>query len=170
LSLLCAGCVSIESYPKSWDSLDTGEPRGCSHVTGAYSDAGEVPSGKITVSLTRWLFDDTLLSQKPTSVAMALSQDGSLLQIRVRDGEGTMLERELRLARSEFSCDGGLLRIPRTKGTNREGVVAFQSGSIELFRAKGNLVVKSSGGGAGIMLLLPVIAYGTNYARFPRLD
>ena len=168
--MACVGCVSVQSYPESWAPRTLGGTGACPDLTGTYSDAGEVPSGKTQVSLARWLFNDAPNATEPETVVMRLAQNDSELQIQVLEGSTVLFERSLRSDRNELSCDGGLLMIPRSKGTNREGVVSYQSGSIELSRSESTLIAKSSGGGAGVMLLIPVVFYGSNYARFPKID
>lgn len=169
LTLLCSGCVSIESYPDSWEPIVEGKST-CADISGTYSESGETPSGERTISLKNRLLDNPPPSLKPTRVVINLSQDGSLLQFKFLDQDVSLHEQELRLADNEFSCEKGVLTLSKTEGINREGVLALQSGSIQLYRVNSMLVAKSSSGGVGVMLLIPVVGYGTYYARFPSVD
>jgi hypothetical protein len=119
------------------------------------------------VSLAGWLFPDWDYSDKPRTVRFQLSKD--ILVIRTVGGSQ---EKVLSLSRDAggFECSKGALQIHRHEGTNREGAAGFTSGTLELARTRGFLVINSSGGGGGIMLVFPVVGYGNNYARFPVMN
>jgi len=164
---LLAACVHVERYPDNWEPITAVPNHECPNLTGAFLNTGEIPSRKYTVSLAVWVFPDWDYSDKPKAVRFQLSED--VLVIRTVGGSQ---EKVLSLSRDsgEFGCSKGALQIHRHEGTNREGVVGFTSGTLELARTRGFLVMNSSGGGVGIGLLLPVAGYGNNYARFPVMN
>lgn len=162
------GCVSIEQFPTSWEQADRTLGSVCTHISGTYADTGEAAASRRSVSLSTWLFEPpTQPSVRPQKVEIALSENGWILTVRSIDN-GTVLHEEVFNAEQmQFRCSDGTLIIPRTKGVNREGVAMVASGSLELSRSKNFLIVNSSGTAAGIILLVPVVAHGNNYARFP---
>ena len=156
-------CVSIERFPEAWEPIIELGKKDCPQLIGEYSDLGEVPSGKYQVSLASWLFESWDPHNKPDRIAFNLSSDS--LTVRTLGGarsEMVSLDRN----RGEFTCASGVLMIPRSKSINREGIAAAEHGTLEIARTNNFLVVNSSGGGAGIALLVPVAFYGNNYARF----
>ena len=164
---LLAACVHVERYPGNWEPIAAVPNDECPDLTGEYLNVGEIPSRKYTVSLAAWVFPDWDYSDKPKAVRFQLTKD--VLVIRTVGGSQ---EKVLSLSRhfGEFGCSKGALQIHGHEGTNREGVAGFTSGTLALVRTRNFLVMNSSGGGVGIVLLLPVAGYGNNYARFPVMN
>ena len=180
-ALLLTGCVEVEKYPDEWGPLNiAGHADACPKIGGVYKNTGEMPDGK-RVWLAHMLSDATEAhSNLPrerryqywmdlygaTHVQLLLEDRTTLTIAAV--GEG--MRRQWSVSNAQFRCKAGAIVIDQSGMKGEDVVITFQSGALSLYRTSDGLVVNSSGGGAGLLLFLPVVGYSSGWARFSLIE
>ena len=171
--VLLGGCVHIERYPKSWESVPVGAATDCTAVTVTYANEGENVNGnrillapsieprqyKSTVERAAYESDLT----KAQTVQLQLTAN---LMTVVASGEHLHREWSFDSNRREFECKHGVIRIRHFEVAN-DIVFGVSKWSDYLYRVGDHLIVRSPGVAVGLALIVPFAVVGTSWARFP---
>ncbi|OUR65555.1 hypothetical protein A9Q79_00735 [Methylophaga sp. 42_25_T18] len=172
------GCVHIESPPESWGEIQSNvEASGCNNISGKYSNAGTKPNGN-KVYLATWL-EPKLKKKNPKEERRFLADlfaaktvelkltENEYLTVSTR-GYGISGNRSWTMRKTK--CIEGVLTIQDDGDISGDNVAAVGLGSITIYRSEKHLVVNSHGFAGGIILLIPFVGYGSDWARFSVLD
>ena len=97
-----------------------------------------------------------------------LIKDGPTLAITAL-GEG--IQRAWYLSGSQFVCRTGSVSIDRSGvKTGDNAALGVASGALDVYPTGDKLVLNSHGGIVGVMLLVPVAAYSSGWARFSLIE
>lgn len=162
-----SACVYIEKYPQSWAQIKPDpQPQACPSITGAYVNKGQTKNGN-QVFLASLLRPDKEFSQYfniAETVELTLANNDSLaVKIIGKDFYGLW---SFERSKGQFKCSHGTLIIPQNGDMSGANVEMFGLGALDLYRVENQLIVNSHGGTAGIVLLIPVAGYGSDWARF----
>ena len=165
-------CVSIAPapYPDAWEkpatSIDNIEQR----IVGDYSCGGKTlrPSN----------FEVIDAGYLPQSLHMDVKGSCDTVRFRqVKEGEleitflgdGIALETKSFMAGVDYNTDNGWLVFEWSQGGGYVMAGGYAGGSDSLtLDISGNLVVKSSFTAAGLIILVPIVGYGSTWAKYER--
>ena len=178
-ALLLSACVHVEQYPASWGQTTTStRPDDCPLINGAYDNNGEKPDGTVVYFAT-WLkptkssqsSEERLSRQKMWddlfgAKTVRLDLTNEVLLTVTASGDNINRQWSYDKLKREFTCHNGVLSVAQGGDMSGDNVAAFGSGAIDLYRTEGHLAVNSHGFTAGVMLLIPAAAYGSDWARF----
>jgi len=181
LVLVLAGCVTVEDYPKEWEPLPTART-GCPSVTGRYNSNSEanLNSPEPRVALARWLAPDVSLAYFANYVSFERT-DAETLKVRWSRDEELVHEQSLSVAKGEFVCSSGWLKVGYTFTDSARSAPAVAGGSnyISLVATPDFLVANTSAGGAigGVIPPNPIypsfpfvfLGYESHWYRFKRV-
>lgn len=178
-ALLLNACVQVGQYPASWGkTISSTLPDTCPSLEGIYKNKGENSNGTVA-HLATWLpapassqkneerlspqqMRDILLGA--TTVTLDLAND--MLLTVTASGNNMNRQWSYDKSKADFTCHNGVLSIVRGGDMSGDNVAAFGSGTIDLFQTEDHLTVNSHLFTAGVMLLIPVASYESNWARF----
>jgi len=162
LAVTLGGCVWTQPLPDAWPDVSSAEGATCDWINGVYYDKGESGTSN-KPSLSRML-DWSEEKASPETLSITYVSGASLVVVGGSDASSFSHVPPS----SQFSCVDGTLRISRSVGINREGVLGYENVTHLLYPANGFLIVKSTTSGVGIVLLIPVVGSYTYYYRFAR--
>ena len=175
VSALLSGCYipSFANYPSTWEPLDeTGPVDVEKSISGEYKCEGELAStyAKGTVILTTFLIRGTVdrLGQCQTAIFSPQGAHGIRIEFRYLDGhvKTAALQRG-----QDYEVVGNWINLRRHRefqdGQNGFGFVA--GGNRLTLTTNRALIVKSEAKGFGLMLMVPFVDAGHNFARFNRI-
>ncbi len=161
------GCIVISnpSYPKEWASVE-GQPEICTVLPGNYLNSGKAgEQGKGAPPLVALLFRE---AKPATNVRIQKKAETTFLL--ESEASGAIVNSRT----IEAKCGATQLTIPPEEPegfVNREGVVGYQYDSTEVRVSKdGALVVRTTTGGFGIMLLVPAGGFESRWFHYPNAE
>ena len=167
-AIVLGGCVSIQSYPESWEASSAARADHCPDLNGTYSNIGQSPSGVSGASLSGWLMrEEGRGSLRPDRVGLELSEDS--LTVRAVNREKSQF-RVLSRRRGEFRCSNGVLEIPFTESCCYDMMSAVGSGTLRVTRTPGFVVLNIADIGAAIIVIVPLVYARQVYVRFPVVE
>ena len=180
--MLLTGCVHVQSHPKSWEPPgNAGDPSDCPSITGSYDNYGTDPKGaptNLAQLLSHSIKHDPSASRERNQlfrelgqvyrVDLKLTADGAL-SVKAVTGAG---DRSwwFEKAKGQFKCHNGVLSLTQAGDGSGDNVAAFESSTLDLFLVGGDLVTHRHGGSAGVILLVPFVAYEGTWARFHKVS
>lgn len=178
LLLICCftfqGCAFHQAYPDRWASIEGEHNRECPDLKGFFINKGEFAETapgyeKYPPYLYPILFKNVGEKTNDIDTIGFYQRDQNLVISAYEKGE-VIEQRTIEYDRNKQSCRKGMLKIKVPKpegGINREGVLGYSWEGLGLtINKEGSLIVRSSEGGIGIMLMIPVIGVSSGYARF----
>jgi len=162
IPLLISSCMSIQKYPSEWPPLIDIEDQICPNISGSYVNDGEKTDGIITSLLGKWEATHFQINQ--------LHDD--TLEILFLDNDTLVDKNIYSKKKGEYSCTPEGVRISfGTKASTQigEGLMPVSLNWASLYLTKntdGELVVKATSSGMGLVVVFPVAGYAADYARF----
>ena len=173
LFILVCGCSSSPDYPSNWSQLLPSDSNIEIMLNGTYDCSGTVVSGysdSIEGHLPVFISLKDIDKGQCDSIVFKFQKTGSLMVYAYK--ENKLLTEKKFIAGVDYTIkDGWITFEQKAEVISKDGVLGYATGdnSFTLNRS-GNLVVKSSGSGAGIMLLIPVMNSSHNWVLFKRLS
>ena len=171
LTFYLSGCVSFQPYPDSWSVVNAGGKYPKFQGKEFACEGKAVTDGGVEIDTTIYDFIDfdpiNGIVCNNFSVSITKFSD---LEITLGEN-GSPSAQKVVFAQNEYKIVDGWIHLPKKREIlNKEGVLAYTSGKKMLgVTENGSLVIKSKGLGAGLMLLIPVVGVGNNWARFEKI-
>lgn len=168
---LISSCISAPNYPDNWSKPVPPNSNIENLIVGYFKCTGKVVSGysdNIKGHLPVFLNLEGVERGKCDTIQFRQVKAGLLEVIAIKDGKS--LATKTFVAGDDYVNENGWLTFKsKGEGTNREGVLGYASGRNSFtLNLSGDLIIKSSGYGFGIMLLIPVAGGGHNWVMFER--
>jgi hypothetical protein len=168
-----SGCVLAPNYPVTWPKPISSNSNIEEMIVGYFKCSGKVVSGysdNIEGHLPVFLNMEGVKKGQCDTVEFRQVKAGLLEVTAIKDGNA--LETKTFVAGEDYVNENGWLTL-KSEGevTNRGLILGYASGKNSFtLNMSGNLIIKSSGYGVGIMLLLPVpvAGGGHNWVMFER--
>jgi len=167
-SLFFTSCVIHQDYPSGWDSLIRVEKNKCPDIAGTYIDLGEVAEGKYPRSFSRLLFPNEPIG----GTHVQIMQHDETMEVSVWSWGNLVRKRLYSKANKEYSCSSEGIEIPFKEGYGGEGFeLGMGWGKLCLTKsADGSLIMNKKGSAAGVVLIIPVVGYGSGWYRFKQAN
>ena len=163
---ILSSCVTLIDYPPTWPSSINELGQQCELIAGTYLNRGETQDGQTTY-LSDWLFDTNIEFREFQYLSLAFDENNQM----VVNGSTTSMPAPIQLPIFENNeCRNNYLSINLQSFENSVNAVSLGSSKRHLYKTDNHLIIESSEGGVGVVLLIPVVAYANNWARFSMLQ
>ncbi|CAG4884131.1 conserved protein of unknown function [Georgfuchsia toluolica] len=180
-AIAMCGCISVDKYPDKWGAAVAGTRSDiCPKLSGVYENIGETADGQrawLASRLSgitgrdkelqlqmRYQFWKDLSAAKVVQIHVA---DNQTLAIKVT-GEG--IEHEWTVPKTRVECKTNAITIHGDAVISGDNAVAVGTDSMDLYRSGNQLILNQSGGGVGVLLLVPVVGYSNHWSRFSLIE
>lgn len=167
--IFLTSCVIHQAYPSGWGSLIRVEENKCPDMAGTYMNVGELADGKPYYrALTRFLFPNEPVG----GTHVQFIQQDDTLEVSVWNWENLVRKKAYSKTNKEYSCSSEGIEIPYKEVYAGE---AFELGmgwdKLYLIKsADGTLIANKKGYGVGVVIIIPVVGYGSRWYRFKQAN
>jgi hypothetical protein len=167
-ALSLGGCISVHSYPETWEPALRPRADACPDLDGTYANTGQSANGTWGATLSGWLKLDPPRPRRAQfdRVDVALSGDELALHAVGADASAA---RVLDRSRGDFECNEGVLKLSYTESCCFDMMTSRTAGVLSLSRTPTSLVLGVSDVGAAIVIFVPRVYAQHNYLRFERM-